>query len=608
MYSDLMQTMASVKNKRQKLNTNNKNEAKIPSQSHREEKTLVSVLVFSFLVYGVPLYLHSTEEVVLDEMYLLRNNDDVDGKSSLSQLFQNDYWGRPLENESSHKSWRPVSVLILRFIDQSIFGRLRPVLAQRLFTVFLHTYTSYQIGCLTRKLFHRGLLFSTLIFALHPVHVEVVANAANRPHLLALFCSLFCILECEKNNKQFWLLGTVWILGLLSCETMVFQLPAAILTTGLLEFKKQQRQSIGKKRQSLALLRKTIHEVLSPAALWSALTFSYLAIRYFGGMMTIPTGLLEPAESPFIHLKGMERFLSFAYVVSIHIGKSIGLDWIGFAHEYSPPCITSIKTLTDPRLIGTFVFVVVVCSVSQTLVLQYFDAKERNDQNSRKVTDNGKDLLPILHWIISLAWISTLFPIAGILRVGTFVADRMVLASTVPISIYGGLAMSSLCSTVHHQQMQETKNDKRLLIGTLFTLFLLAFWAPCVWKRTGDWTSHERLFEQTRRTCPNSAKNLLQLSKIHSNNNDWNLALELVQQSHEADPNFCRVHYQFARIYLHFQQYPDPAESHLAQAVAACPTTSSHAAPLWKQYWEAYSVDDTSAHRRRERLLQEYAA
>uniref|UniRef100_A0A7S1V278 Suppressor of forked domain-containing protein n=1 Tax=Grammatophora oceanica TaxID=210454 RepID=A0A7S1V278_9STRA len=124
-----------------------------------------------------------------------------------------------------------------------------------------------------------------------------------------------------------------------------------------------------------------------------------------------------------------------------------------------------------------------------------------------------------------------------------------------------------------------------------FTSFLLiGFWGPRVVQRTTDWTFHHLLFERTRQTCPKSAKNLLQLSKLYSGKNrlmvqrDLPRALELVEESRRADPEFCRVHYQFAYIYLQREE-PSKMEPELADALW-CPTTGAQAGSLWQRYWQ----------------------
>lgn len=65
-----------------------------------------------------------------------------------------------------------------------------------------------------------------LLFALHPVHVEAVANSANRPHILALLASMIAV----DYRTHIVLLYVVYVIGLTSAETFIFQMPAILLT------------------------------------------------------------------------------------------------------------------------------------------------------------------------------------------------------------------------------------------------------------------------------------------------------------------------------------------------------------------------------------------
>jgi hypothetical protein len=76
----------------------------------------------------------------------------------------------------------------------------------------------------------------------------------------------------------------------------------------------------------------------------------------------------------------------------------------------------------------------------------------------------------------------------------------------------------------------------------------------------------------------------------------------LVKQSHAIDPDFCRVHYQFAYVYLRQRQYKK-MEPHLTRALV-CPNTGAVAMDLWNQYWPAIAQQDPTALQRRDKYIQ----
>ena len=72
--------------------------------------TYVAVIVISVLCY-----LNSLRgDFVHDDIPAISLNPDVLGTTSVTQLFQNDFWGTPMNDANSHKSYRPLTVLTFR--------------------------------------------------------------------------------------------------------------------------------------------------------------------------------------------------------------------------------------------------------------------------------------------------------------------------------------------------------------------------------------------------------------------------------------------------------------------------------------------------------------
>ena len=53
-------------------------------------------------------------DFVHDDVKAITNNPDVGGESRLLAAFSNDFWGKPMADTSSHKSYRPLCVLTFR--------------------------------------------------------------------------------------------------------------------------------------------------------------------------------------------------------------------------------------------------------------------------------------------------------------------------------------------------------------------------------------------------------------------------------------------------------------------------------------------------------------
>lgn len=53
-------------------------------------------------------------ELVHDDVWAIVNNPDVRAGSSLRSIFSNDFWGKPMSDNTSHKSYRPLCILTFK--------------------------------------------------------------------------------------------------------------------------------------------------------------------------------------------------------------------------------------------------------------------------------------------------------------------------------------------------------------------------------------------------------------------------------------------------------------------------------------------------------------
>ncbi|GKY91343.1 hypothetical protein MPSEU_000106500 [Mayamaea pseudoterrestris] len=527
---------------------------------------------FCLFIYLLPMLLpHAFHQgrPVLDEMHLTAaEHHDVNSPSAtLAEIFTNDYWGRPMNATNSHKSWRPLSVLSFRHLKG---GRLfKDLMAHRLVNVITHAAVAELVGLLAVKMLPTHVnptllrLFTKLLFALHPTHVEVTANAANRPHLFAVLAS---VLLCDADLHPLLFLVAL-VCGYLSCETFLFQVPAAGVTlAGLVYIQlyhgpKQLRQRKSLWKQLLTVLNIVWWRLL----LLIASGFAYYAFRHSRDWLSIPEGLIRPAENPFYEFVGEERFRNYLFVVAIHILKSWDLDIIGFSHEYGRACIKPLDDWNDFRMA---IPAALIASFALILLVLLFQQRRRSVLS-----------MSLILYLVHLAWMVTLFPISGIVKVGTFIADRVVVASTVSICILVANGLSSWVSV----RARKTTRWKLIVLG-MVGLFM---WLR-IHRRTIDWMDSKMLLESSLKTCPRFAKAHLETSKIYSGlypqllnvtKSRWHL-----QQVEQIDPDFCDVHQQFAYVAIQENNH-DEFETRLAKSLF-CPFTMGASVPMWQSYWE----------------------
>eukprot|EP00986_Skeletonema_menzelii_P006418 scaffold2429_cov149-Skeletonema_menzelii.AAC.10 len=663
----------------------------------------------------------------LDEAHIMTpDNHDIHPPPSTTaeqhqwmEAWRNDYWGRPLHGESSHKSWRPISVWSFRFLKgqttlcriifgllgrvigslvegvlkfvgikcdstiimngrQSIFQREELILTSELFihrfvNVLIHVALVQLVGVVAQLLFATTAAgenttknqrqqrlqrytqyVAQILFALHPTHVEAVANVANRPHLLALLFNVTIV----DPNIPFLAVGVLGAAGLLSAETGIFQYPAIVLMMTAIQYRRElalsmeegeivqedelspsQEENAESEEQSsppssLSLLLKAFFTLLPRYILLVMTSVSYLLYRYTNGSLTIPDGLIRPAENPFYNKIDngewtyQHRIINYSYVLSLHIMKSFGVEIIGFSHEYGFDCIPEIKLpilqqtsstswamdlrlLLPLSLVVFFVGLVVWAWYGWNGRHHVKDASESKKQLAAQQHDRVQRLLLLLTFF---AWLATLFPIAGFLKVGTFVADRLVVASTFGTCIFAGRLIALLLTIDDGDDSSDDEHrptlairPKTIIKHTILLYLLTNHLAKQTHNRSSEWMDEFSLMTSSLKSCPRSIKSNLEASKLYSGlvpqMFDLDKALALIGNAQSIDPTYCDVHMQYAHVYFQ-QEKLIPFEKELVEALL-CPFTMGQAMTNWNRYWQVMlSGGDSVANGRYTKYMQ----
>ncbi|XP_029969777.1 protein O-mannosyl-transferase TMTC1 isoform X2 [Salarias fasciatus] len=130
-------------------------------------------------------------ELVHDDVWAIVNNPDVRAGSGLRSIFSNDFWGKRMADNSSHKSYRPLCILTFKL--NVLLGGFQP-LYFHLVNVCLHAAVTclLMLTCERCVFRSRRLAFvAALLFTVHPVHTEAVSGIVGRADVLA--CLLFLL-------------------------------------------------------------------------------------------------------------------------------------------------------------------------------------------------------------------------------------------------------------------------------------------------------------------------------------------------------------------------------------------------------------------------------
>ena len=125
---------------------------------------------------GTVLYLNTLDcGLCFDDDAAIENNKDLRPNESWSNLLWDDFWGIPINDRDSHKSYRPLCVATFR-LNYMLHG-LQPM-GYHLVNVLLHGVVCYLYVQLCGVIFSEvwPALIAGLLFAVHPIHTEAVSE------------------------------------------------------------------------------------------------------------------------------------------------------------------------------------------------------------------------------------------------------------------------------------------------------------------------------------------------------------------------------------------------------------------------------------------------
>ncbi len=195
---------------------------------------------------------------------------------------------------------------------------------------------------------------TAMLFAIHPVHTEVVANIKGRDEIMTLFLSLaaayYVFKGYDTNNKINWLFsGILFFLAMMAKEMAVVFIP--IIAVGLFIFR-DEKMDFAKKMTNIIL-----H--LVPVVI-GFVVFMFIRNIVLGSAADTQAVSMELMNNPFLkyvtqsdgslvltHYTSSEKFATIFY----GLGKYLQLSFIPYqlTHDYYPVAI-SLKTFSDPMV------------------------------------------------------------------------------------------------------------------------------------------------------------------------------------------------------------------------------------------------------------------
>ena len=527
---------------------------------------LIAIALFSILLYANTF----THGYVQDDAIVIEDNEFTQrGIAGIPDLLRYDTFRGFFKVEGKDQlvaggRYRPLT-LILFAVEVQLFG-LNPTVGHIMNTLYyaLTCVMLYlvllRLGFLNWKKKKRTFawadtpahvftiaLLTTILFATHPVHTEVVANIKGRDEIVTLLGGLLAMyfsLRAVQNGRWFdyLLAGGFFFLGLLAKETVipfVVLIPLAIW--------------VFQRRQPVVALRAAVPLVVA-AVVFLVIRFSIISGfgAESGELMNNP--FLKVEDDRYVPFTWSERMATITYT----LGKYLQLLIFPYplTHDYYPRHVEVLQ-FTDWR---------VLLSLVANVVLMGFGLLRtwRRD--------------PIGYAV--LFYFGMLFLVSNLIfPIGTHMAERFLFSPSMGFALAVALLLYRFC--VSRAVGGKLSRFVQLQPAYLIAGGLVALFSVMTVTRNAAWESNYKLFTTDIKTSPNSAKLLnavggeltvraQQLGDGARRTAQLREAETYLKRALEIHPNYKNVYLQLGNVHNYLREYEE-AITYYQQALTLDP-------------------------------------
>lgn len=446
-------------------------------------------LIWLIGIVSAFVYLNTIKHgFVLDDLAVIEQNKFVtSGIAGIPKILSTFYWEGYWDANAG--LYRPLS-LILFAIEWSISPN-NPAI-HHFVNVVLFCLTTILLFKLLRKIFSEFPLWIpfiiTLLFAVHPIHTEVVANIKSRDEILCflLFVSTFLqLLKDKKSIKSTVLLAFTFFLCLLSKEAGVLFIP--ILGLYFLLIKKEAIKQILVRLLPLiavSFVWITIHQAVIHAAKTPPITYTY-------------------HDNSLVACEGSSQVATGITILGKYMEKTVAPVNLNYDYSYSEIACSTFSSIS----------VIVTLLVVVSLVFVGFIFRKKNPFL----------LFGILFFLISISLVTNVFFLIG----ATF-AERLLYAPVLGIIILVVMGI--------YQVLKESQRLTFLNPGVLGLLAVSLVFISGTVTRNQDWESNQALFASSVRVKTNS-------SRIYSNHAIMLMNTETTDSMQKQKLTYDAIHY-----------------------------------------------------------------
>lgn len=427
---------------------------------------------------------------VFDDRWVIVENPIVQ-RASISQIFTSVYTPGPV--------YRPVTLSTFAINERLGWNPL----ADHVLNVALHVAVSLLVFALAGRVIRSraGRLVAALLFAVHPIHTEVVANLVGRAELLAaLFALAAAVAFCRHAEAERRGLG--WLTASLACFAIG-------------PFAKESALTI---LPVIALL----HWRLTPTTswrrrLWIPIAYGAAALPYLGarllftGALTYPDAFLA-IDNPLAHVPAHQRIATAAFILVEYVG--LLLAPLHLSADYSYAQVPVVESLADVRPWLAATAAIVSAAVLWRL--------------------RGRAPALLFGAVFAVCTLSLTANLA--FPIGTIKAERLLYLPSVGWCIGAGAAAAWALR-------------RWPTAAAAVTAAVLVLYGARTWARNYDWRDDATLYRVTAAAVPRSAKAQYNFGTALLDAGELDAASVQFRRALEIDPTFWRAAFGIGKVY-----------------------------------------------------------
>jgi tetratricopeptide (TPR) repeat protein len=457
-----------------------------------------------------------TNPLLYDAPATIERNATVQS-GALSELFQVDFWGDPLDADYSTRSYRPLVSMTYALQVRAGAGPL----AFHLFDLALHAIAALLVVLLIEGsgVTRAWALAGGAVFAVHPVQTEAVASIVGRADLMAGLCLFAALLMAQRAHRASRppldrAVALVLLAAALLCKEYAVIFPFMLIAVDLLRRRGERDRAS------------------PPVIFWSSaivLVVAYLALRYnligaIGGVAS-----LGEVDHP-LYGAPLSTLLAMALRIVLLAARLLVLPvWLN--HHYRVGTLEIIETVWHPLALAGAALLTL-----STLGAWWCWHRRAEPTPAVAYVLLWFPLLPTLN-LVSLA--------------GVVFAERFLY---VPVA-----GLSLLLAWTLERLVRDAPGRRRVavvgLAGLLLTFGTLAA------RRVADWSSEERLARSSLRVYPDGAEVWRGLGLVLGSSGDDEQALAAFERSLGIEPRAPQTLQAYATALVNLGRYDEGADA-----------------------------------------------